>query len=295
VGAPGEDPDRGKSDEPSLPETAREETEAFSVRERIRLMGWARILLFLLALAAFILGGLNAWRSESSTALLIVGAILAIFAVLFGPDWREIQLRYGEAQARVFRGVEGVLEQAEQSSPSDVMRKQIADIRKQVEELAEKEMARDRRRRAARSSLAPLIPPPQLPLRKPQPSHMFSGSSSVMLTLQVPAFQEKAPYTCAVVTPGGERLAQTVTPPVSISAGVTITPMKYSVSFPDEFRGSGPLEPGLYQVEWRQGDGSARQGTSELAAALAFAATTPVARDSFTIPERKPGQEASTT
>lgn len=69
-------------DSSAVEPTEEEEPEGLSTRDRLSLMGWARSLLLVLALTALILGGLNAWRSEASTTLLITGAVLALFALV---------------------------------------------------------------------------------------------------------------------------------------------------------------------------------------------------------------------
>jgi hypothetical protein len=276
---------------------ADEETAGLSWRDRLRLMGWARSLLLALAFVALVLGGLNAWRAEASTALLIVGAVLAIFALVFGHDWREIQVQYGDAQARVFRGVDHVLEQAEQSSPSEPFRKQLAELRAEIETMAERAAAGDRRRREAARALSSPLPSAGIFLAKPQASHTFLDNTSVALSLQVPSSQGKTPYTCVVVTPDGERLVKEVEPPMAWLS--TLGPSSYTVRFPDQFLGSRPLEPGLHEVEWRRGSAAEQQAvlageTAAIAAALAAVTTLQlVARDSFTIPERQPVADRS--
>lgn len=173
------------------------------------------------------------------------------------------------------------------------MRKEIAELRARFDEAAASETTREKkRRREPIGTAASLLPPAGIFLAKPQTSHTFIGSSTVMLTLQVPARDGKSPHTCVVVVPGGDRLAKTVQPPAIVLSG--LGPINYSVWFPDQFLGSEPLEPGLYQVEWRRGsvlDQVAEPGTTALLAQLMTLNTMAlVASDSFTIPDRRPAQ-----
>jgi hypothetical protein len=285
-----EERQQGEREEPVAAPVEPDEDEARSWRDRLHLGGWTQLLLLTLGLAALVLGGLNAWRSEASTTLLIIGTVLAIAAVVFARDWRELELRYGDWQARLVRGVDHVLEQAEQKSPSEPVRRQIAEIRAQVEELAERSVAPEARRVPLRSLTA--APSAGFFLSKPQASHRFNDSSSATLTLHVPAKEGKSPYTCVVVTPRDERFEATVPPsPLNPSWG---PPASYSIWFPDQYLASGPLEPGLHLVEWRKGSagGQQRPGGRPIVEALASLSLPIVARDSFMVPERRPPGDA---
>ena len=81
--APDEDHDRAQPNEDAevVDTTMEQETQRLTWRDRIRLMGWSQLLLLALALAALSFGGLNAWRSEASTTLLVIGTVLAVVAL----------------------------------------------------------------------------------------------------------------------------------------------------------------------------------------------------------------------
>ena len=56
---------------------------------RVTLLGWTKVALMLLGLAALVLGAINAWRAEESLVLLAVGTIFVLVGLVLGPDLDE--------------------------------------------------------------------------------------------------------------------------------------------------------------------------------------------------------------
>ncbi len=275
-------PEHSTSDEPQespSPPALGENDELASVarwRDRLRLHAWPRFLLLALGIAALMLGGVNAWRAESSTTLVIVGAVLVIFALVLAPDWREIHLSHGETKASILRDVDQALERVESSSASEQVRQEIAEIRARLDEAADRERAK-RNRQAPRPLSA--TPSASVFLKKPEAAHTFVGQDSVHLTLHVPKTRSGEAYTCTVIAPDGTRLSKSVAPPPFAMVAFTVT---FSTRYPDEFPESARLIPGRYSVEWRRG-GPASSDVDALFSLAQQLATPPVATDSFNV------------
>jgi hypothetical protein len=298
---PAESSPADSSPEPS-PETA-EQIDLGDADTRVRwwhrigVIGWSRWLLLVAGLALLVFGVFDAWRSEASTTLLIVGGLFVLFAVIVGQDWREIRLSHGDTTAQIFRGVDQALERVEKSSDTEI-RAQVAELRTELTSIA--------RRTAPRAVIAnPPFPTrvsersspvtgPGLFGGKPVAYHTF-GSSWVQLSLGVPARDTNHSYTCVITPPDDTTWMKSISPP--IFRGI---PWTFSTVFPDEFVGSNPLVPGSYRVEWRQGAfPEPAPGASQLAAVLALKLTLQrlalVATDAFTIPDTAQRESATPT
>jgi hypothetical protein len=237
-----------------------------------------------------VIGAIDAYRAEASTTLLIVGAVLLLFGAIIVHDWSEIELSHGASEARVLRRVDQVLERVEEEQPE--LREQVAELRAELDEYRRSE------RTLAPLPTWPLVLPPTsrasvspltLPPLPPQPSHTF-GDGSVTLSLRVGLAGQSHAYTCGVYAPnGGKPWTRRIDPP--LLKGV-LPFWAYSCVFPDEFMGSGPLEPGNYLVEWRGGSSGpalavsgAPQLSALIGALVGFDSLPIVATDSFTIGE----------
>jgi hypothetical protein len=259
---------------------------------RIAVSGWSRSLLLIAGLALLVVGVIDAWRSEASTTLLIVGGLFVLFAVVVGQDWEEIRLSHGGMTAQIFRRFGEALEQVEQSPDAEI-RAQVAELRTEVDRMAERRPVITHppfRTRVSETS-SPVVGP-GIWGGRPVAFHTF-GPSWVKLSLSVPPRDTGHRYTCAIVHPDGrETSMKSIRPP--LLRGV---PWTFSTVFPDEFVGSSPLVPGSYKVEWRQGvvsDSPPESRVSSLAALLAqkmmLSRLALVATDAFTIRDAAPGE-----
>jgi len=131
---------------------------------------------------------------------------------------------------------------------------------------------------------------PQSPLLLNAPvvatsTHVFRESEGAVngVVLTLTSHPSAAGFTCSVQTPGDRTYSTATRRPVALSAIPSILPVRYMVTYPDDFEGSEPLGPGSYIVEWRASASTEPpEGISPLVWSLI---QPPVVRSSFTIPE----------
>lgn len=259
--------------------------------------GTVRLLVGLCGLAGFVVGILTAWHSGASTTILIVSGILLVLAAL-GLDWDEIRGTYGGATLQLLRsGLKNVGEEIERvaadNEVSPAVREELESLREQV-----KALTPDPPARPARTTLRGTSGPPAgldelwKEVMKTKATHAFPrGLHAATLSLQIATSDKDARYRCTIKTPGGSAYSAVGTPRVEMNP-MFFRPRRYEITYPDDFRGSEPLQPGTYEVEWRPAPlvdpletrSATASATSLLASVLAQTTRPPVAVDAFTIP-----------
>jgi hypothetical protein len=181
-----------------------------------------------------------------------------------------LRFTWGEFGAFV-RRVDRALDAAASSETEVELRQQVDQLREEVKAVA---------------------PPPKVTksrgdtpawfrdLIRTRATHTFKGRDSVTLTLRMPSSGASARYRCTVKTPAGDSWSQVAPPPLIAGFVVNV-----GVVYPDEFVGSPPLGPGVYEVEWRATTGEESEQAT-LAGVLVAAAMPPLATDAFSIPEK---------
>ena len=232
----------------------------------------ARVTLLVLGATTLAYGLVNAWRAENVTTLVVGGAALFVFALVFPRDWSELRLTWGDAGAIISR-VEGALEEAATSSSTEAeLRKQIDQLRTDLAAIAKPPPLRPRRAYAGDELLG---------TGRPQAYHTFEGRDGVALTVTTPPFaKDPSSFQCEVTRPDGSVNNAVTRRPLGAFKSLPTT--KFSLVYPDDFPGSMALEPGRYDVEWRPASAETGIG-SQIALALAAATRRPYATDSFTV------------
>lgn len=237
--------------------------------ESLRPAGWARVAIVGVGAAILVYGLVNAWRSKDVTPLVVVGAVLLVFGLVFPA---EFGFSWGDARAFARRAGKR-LEEAEQAASPDELRNEVAQLRSELQSLSTAASATTLRTSRPRFQG---VTAGFDELAKPKAWHSFRGLSSVALTLRTWASRDR--LTCTVTTPTGDSWSTTADLPLVLAPVQTAT-----VVYPDEFRGSSPLVPGNYLVEWRSGISVGTEAAGSLVRVLAGMKNPPAATDSFTI------------
>jgi hypothetical protein len=279
------------SDQPAEDQTSKDDVEQTSLRDRaailfaaLGVLGIVRVLVGLLGAGGFVVGVILAWHATSATTLLIVSAVLLLVAAL-GIEWDEVIASWGSASLALKR--QRAVDELEQIAESeDVPEPAREKLLAQVDELRAANAQAALRPSWRRTSNLRLPVWEALWRSAIGASHHF-GDESVELTLRSVRLQ--GGYRCSVTTPDDEVFDAVTRQPFLF----TVLPIEaYRVVYPDDFRGSEPLQPGSYEVEW-YATSIPPSDASPLAVALIRGGTDrPVARDSFTFPREPEEGEA---
>jgi hypothetical protein len=242
--------------------------------------GGIRVLIGVLGIGGFVVGVILAWKASSGTTLLVVSAALLLFAVI-GIEWDEIVASWGSASLKLRRinELEEVVASEEVPEPvREELEAKLADLRAAtLADLRSLTLAvRPVRPRSLRGANWYALLEEAL---RPSTSHRFSDRSVELL---LRATELDTGYRCTVKTPSGDSFDAVTRRPIATAiSGVT----RYRVLYPDEFRGSEPLAPGRYDVEWYATATAPARATALQASLIEGGLGPPVAYDSFTIPE----------
>lgn len=234
-------------------------------------LGWTRIGLAVLGLAAMTLGAIIAWRAEESLPLLAAGAFFLLAAAVLGGGWRHVQIAVGSVSASLARDIDEGLEAVE-NSPDEDLRRELAELRERLQTFSEQADAQARRAKVAVSANARRLVADLMRIRHSEgatASHSFADGR-VHLLLKWP-MATSSEVTCSVTRPAG---IATSTSASALSAPSPVA--SFHAIYPDRFLGSSPLLPGEYEVVW-----AAPRPLSGLAGALS--PQRPIAVDAFTI------------
>lgn len=272
----------GSCEQPVVQEKAVVQEETLSV-----LVWWkrpetwslaARLAMAGLGTAAVVIGLLAAAQAHASTTALIVGAVLIALAILFKPDLEEITGEYGGAKIRYRRsaGIDsaamlGELTQAlevAQSAQGENLERAVEQIKTQAAEatkrayreaIEEQGRGRDRRNALVHALTRRTAPAPSTFWESVTPSPYTTGTVSPLAGLmlrptpkhvvgddQVFLALDNAPFSsaCVVKTPRDE---EHITLRFAFGTALAMA----SATYPRDFPNAGPLEPGEYEVDWR--------------------------------------------
>lgn len=253
---------------------------------RIRARRWAswavrvRPAVGFLGAAGIVFGAIIAWRSSSATTLLIVSAALLVLAVI-GLDWDTIRGSWSGLTIELARLGSRLDQAAASEDVPAAVKEELEALRDEVRAIAVTTASTSPWRLPRAMPLSPLI------VGAAMPTHTFRESGGVVdgVTLTVAVVPSADGFTCAVETPGGQTYTKATRRSIALTSVSALLPVRYMVTYPDDFEGSEPLGPGAYTVEWRPSVSTPPpEGISPIVWALG---QPPLAKDSFTIPESR--------
>jgi hypothetical protein len=277
----------------NTPEAADAEANPNTLRTAVRVGIGA------LGLGAFVVGVVISWKSQASTVLLVVGAVILLLAVL-GLDWEEIRGSYGGMSFRLLRRQledvsQGVGEArtivaaaASQDEPSAEVLQAAVERLDRVEEEVQalsRPVVRPRPGSALARAAAgggagqsdPALDALMFELRRTQTKHSFDDGR-VILTLRT--LPKTSGFRCTVKTPRQTSYEAITRRAIVAAVAVVGAAVEYRTTYPDDFPGSEALTAGTYEVEWREVTPTNADG---LAAVLVGAQPPPIATDAFTV------------
>lgn len=263
---------------------AKAEDEALDTEEpsltfwkRLALLGWVRVGLLLLGLTVLVVGAVNAWRAEESLALLVVGTLFVLIALVLAPDWSSIEVAWGNFSAKLLRDISGRLEKIGAGDDPEELRRELDRLRADLEEQSRRQVRRASTAATpvGRYGLGNIFQQKQTD--GPKATHSFRPDGSVELRLVwwSTIYEE---LICRVAPPEGEAVSTTVRSEVPAAGFQFIR--RFKVAFPDEFQGSAAPLPGRYSVRWEP---PAPKSEPLFAEAVMGLLDLPLATDEFTL------------
>lgn len=197
----------------------------FWLAGNITRLGIGRFLLALLGVVLVIEGAVVAWRTESATLLLIIGATLAALGLF---DWEELRAGYGDASLSLRGAGKDLSDIADNPSVPVEIREELRDVAETVTAIGEGQRPmRERFWRRTRTESYPR-----------GPYHQYTDDGKVILGYPGGL---ASPLDCEVTTPS--TVFRRVVPRPGMGHVVT--------TFPDDFpEATAPPENGLYIVRW---------------------------------------------